>query len=172
MTQQVSAAEQEMIERLQARARVGGAYKAPLPPPARFPINVYRIGAGIAQAASLLTTYAFFLAVMASADLVLIIAVSACVEFVLFLGKKMLFSARQHQNSRQIAVPSIVLDTLLNAGGIWPYAKNLAMSPPAIMLAEALALRGTIGAVPALILSLVAGYLLAVAPHTLWKAGD
>ncbi len=135
-------------------------------------VNIYKIGAALAQAGSLLTTYAFFRAVMAGSDLILVILISACVEFVLFLGKKLLFSARQRQNGKQIAIPSIALDTLLNAGGLWPYVKNIAASPPAIMLAEALALHDTIGAIPALIISLVAGYLLAVAPHTLWKAGE
>lgn len=93
-------------------------------------INIYRIGAALAQAGSLLTTYAFFRAVMAGSDLPLVIVISACVEFVLFLGKKLLFSARQRQNGKQIAIPSIALDTLLNAGGLWPYVKNIAASPP------------------------------------------
>lgn len=149
-------------------ARRAFTTRPPVPPSS--PINIYKIGAVLAQVGSCLTTYAFFQAIMVGSDLPIVIAVSICVEFILFLGKKMLFSKRH--NSKQIAVPSIMLDTLLNAGGLWPYAKNIAASPTAIMLSEALALRDTIGAIPALILSLVAGYLLAVAPHTLWKAGE
>ncbi len=164
-----SARDQEFLEQLHRTGARPEIRSAPRPSQA---INLYKIGAGLAQAGSLLTTYAFFRAVMAGADLKVVIAVSACVEFILFLGKKLLFNARQRQGSKQIAIPSILLDTLLNAGGLWPYAKNLATTPTAIMLSEALALRGTIGAMPALILSLVAGYLLAVAPHTLWKAGE
>ncbi len=161
--------DEELLERLHAqRAEVRSAPQSRTSPA----FNLYKIGAGLAQAGSLLTTYAFFHAVMSGADLKVVIAVSACVEFILFLGKKLLFNVRQRQGSKQIAIPSILLDTLLNAGGLWPYAKNLATTPTAIMLSEALALRGTIGAMPALILSLVAGYLLAVAPHTLWKAGE
>lgn len=131
------------------------------------PANGYFIGAAIAQVGSLLTTYFFFAAIMAGAALPVVIGVSVVIEFILALGKSLLFGRRR---DGVVGGAAVLFDTLLNAGGIWPYARNIAASPPAVMIMEAFALRDTMGAVPAFIIALVAGYLLAVAPHRLWRA--
>jgi hypothetical protein len=64
---------------------------------------------------------------------------------------------------------AIVADTFLNAGGIWPSIQLLDKAPSWIMLKEGMGLIGDIGKLPALIVALALGYLLAVAPHRLWR---
>lgn len=127
----------------------------------------YLIGAGLTQIGSFLTTYAFFAAVMSGAYFAVVLAVSGVVEFVLALGKSLLFRKRR---DGVVGGASVFFDTLLNAGGIWPYARNLAASPPAVMIREAFALSGTISAITVFIIALAIGYLLAIAPHRLWRA--
>lgn len=127
----------------------------------------YLIGAGLTQVGSFLTTYAFFLAVMNGASWPIILAVAGVVEFVLALGKSLLFRKRR---DGVVGGASVLFDTLLNAGGIWPYARNLSASPPAIMIREAFALSGTMSAVTVFVIALIIGYLLAIAPHRLWRA--
>lgn len=135
--------------------------------PQSFSLNSYHLGAAFAQVGSFLTTYLFIAAVMSGATFPLIIGVSLVVEFILALGKSLMFGKRR---DGVVGGAAVLFDTLLNAGGIWPYARNIAHSPPALMLMEALALRDTMGSIPALLVALVAGYLLAVAPHRLWNA--
>jgi hypothetical protein len=131
-------------------------------------INAYHAGAVLAQIGSYLTTYAFFRAVLAGMDLPLVIGIALAAEFLLFLGKGLLFDPRRHDGAAGWA--SVLIDTLLNAGGLWPYVTRVSDTPTAKMVVEAFGLHGTIGHVPALILTLVAGYVLAVAPHRIWRA--
>jgi hypothetical protein len=139
----------------------------PLDSAPRSSFNSYHVGAAIAQLGSLLTTYAFLAAVMHGAALYLVVAVSLVIEFLLTLGKSLLFGKR---HDGVIGGVAVAFDTLLNAGGIWPYTRAIAFSPPAVMLTEAFALHDTMGSIPALVIAVVAGYLLAIAPHRLWKA--
>ena len=133
-------------------------------------LNPYKIGAILAQAGSFLTTFAFFNAVLIGADALLIFGIAAGVEFLLTLGKGLLFNTTRHDDA--VGWSAILFDTLLNAGGLWPYTARLTATPTAVMLTEALHLQGQMGSIPALILALVFGFWLAVSPHRLWRAGS
>jgi hypothetical protein len=67
---------------------------------------------------------------------------------------------------------AIGLDTLLNAGGIWPMVQVLDKAPSWIMLKESMGMDGDMGKLPALVVALVLGYLLSIAPHRLWRGGS
>jgi hypothetical protein len=133
-------------------------------------LNPYKIGAVLAQLGSFLTTYAFFAAVLIGAPPLLTFGIAVGVEFLLTLGKGLLFNTARHDDA--VGWAAILFDTLLNGGGLWPYAARLAATPTAIMFTEALHLDGQMGSVPALVLALVFGFWLAVSPHRLWRAGS
>ena len=127
-------------------------------------LNRYHAGAILAQLGSFATTYVFFLAVMDGAAWYAILGIALAVEFLLTLGKGLIGSA--------VGPAAIIFDSLLNAGGIWPSSRHIAESPPAQMIIEAFQLKPSFGLVPAFVLSLLIGYLLAVLPHRLWRAAN
>lgn len=126
--------------------------------------NRYHAGAILAQLGSFATTYAFFLVVMDGAQWFVILGIALAVEFLLTLGKGLV------QKGGAVGTASIAFDTLLNAGGIWPSMRKVSGSPPALMIMEAFQLKPAFGLIPAFVLSLLIGYLLAVLPHRLWRA--
>jgi hypothetical protein len=137
--------------------------------PERQRVNLYRVGAVLAQLGSFATTYAFIAAAVQGLAPLTLFLIAVGVELLLMLAKGVLFNASKKDDL--VGWCAIVFDTLLNAGGLWPLSRNIATTPSAIMLAEALGLKAEIGNLPALALALVFGYLLAVLPHHLWRAG-
>jgi hypothetical protein len=133
-------------------------------------VNLYRVGAVLAQLGSFATTYAFISAAVRGFEPIVLFLIAAGAELLLVLAKGVLFNTNRKDD--MVGWVAVVFDTLLNAGGLWPLARNIATTPTAIMLAEALGLKAEIGNIPALILAIVFGYLLAVLPHRLWHAGD
>jgi hypothetical protein len=63
----------------------------------------------------------------------------------------------------------LLFDTLINAGGIFPFALRASATPTVQMLSTAFHLDPTVSPVAALVLSLVAGFLLAAAPEAVWR---
>ena len=133
-------------------------------------INLYRVGAVLAQHGSFATTYAFIAAAVKGLEPLLLFGMAVGVELLLALAKNVLFNSSQRDDL--VGWGAVIFDTVLNAGGLWPMSRNIASTPSAIMLAEALGLKSDIGNIPALILALIFGYLLAVLPHQLWHAGS
>lgn len=129
-------------------------------------LNRYHAGAVLAQLGSFATTYVFFVAVMEGANWYAILGIALAVEFLLTLGKGLV------SRGGAVGPAAIVFDSLLNAGGIWPSSRHIAESPPAQMIVEAFRLQPTFGLIPAFVLSLLIGYLLAVLPHRLWRAAN
>ncbi len=133
-------------------------------------INSYKLGAVLAQLGSFVTTYAFFVAVLTDAPYHMVLLIAIGTEALLGLGKSLLFNTARQDDA--VGWSAIIFDTLLNAGGIWPYSMRIAATPTAVMLSQAFNLQGEMTNLPALVLSLVFGYLLAVLPWRLWRAGS
>jgi hypothetical protein len=136
--------------------------------PARF--NMYRIGAVIAQVLSYGTTYAFVGAVMQGATALTIFLVSAAAELILSLAKSAMFKARQRDGA--VGMSAFLFDGLLNAGGLWPYTRNIGGTPTAQMLAAWLGIDTGVNETAAVVIALGLGALLSVLPWYLWRAGD
>jgi hypothetical protein len=64
---------------------------------------------------------------------------------------------------------AVALDTLANAGGIYPFMVNIGATPPAQMFITAFGLDGTISGPVAIAFSLVGGYMLAAGPESIWR---
>jgi hypothetical protein len=133
-------------------------------------LNLYRIGAVIAQALSFAATYAFVAAVLKGGTGLTIFLVATGTELILALAKNAMF--KQHARDGAIGWSAVVFDTLLNAGGLWPVAKNIGGTPTATMLAEWLGLKTDVSGTAAIIIAIGLGFLLSVLPWYLWRAGD
>jgi hypothetical protein len=128
-------------------------------------INPRKIAAGLAQAGSFATTYGCIIALGGTGYKGFFLAVA--IEFFLMMGKSMAFDRKSGNDA--FGWLAVAADTFLNAGGIWPMVQTLDKAPSWIMLKEGMGLVGDIGKLPALIIALALGYLLAVAPHRLWR---
>lgn len=69
----------------------------------------------------------------------------------------------------KISSAILLLDTLTNAGGIFPMALRAPETPPAQMLIAAFNLAPTMPPIGAFLLSLIMGFLLAAAPEAVWR---
>jgi hypothetical protein len=70
-------------------------------------------------------------------------------------------------------VVSIAIDTVLNAGGMWAVVLNLNGTDSYQMFAKSLDFGGgQMRMLPALGIALALGFILAIAPHKLWKSAE
>jgi cytosine/uracil/thiamine/allantoin permease len=69
----------------------------------------------------------------------------------------------------KVSFAVLFLDTLINAGGIYPMALRAPETPPAQMLIQAFSLNPTISPLGGALLSLVFGFLLAASPEAVWR---
>ncbi|HJZ48688.1 MAG TPA: hypothetical protein VKE41_16035 [Roseiflexaceae bacterium] len=121
-----------------------------------------KIAAALAQAGSFATTWLFVRALgYTDVDGFLIAAV---VEFILTAGKFPLL----HSRGDLLGLIALILDTGLNAGGLWPSVQKFDQTPTAQMLSQALHLSPQMHSVPALFFALLFGFLLSALPHWLW----
>lgn len=138
--------------------------------PTRPPIPAPRLSlnkpiAVFLWAVACVTTYQLVQALRPDLELRMLIgaAVGAQVLFT-WLEKPVL---RGKPNKISSAV--LLLDTLTNAGGIFPMALRAPETPPAQMLIAAFHLAPAMPPLGALLLSLVFGFLLAAAPEAVWR---
>ncbi len=139
-------------------------------------INAGKIGAVITSIISWLTTYWCVLWIMQPAaddGQALPFAVSVVAEIVLVLMKRCLFNADRGDDT--IGWAGFVIDAIINAGGILPRAGRLLTFPPIAAMLTATGLDisdpGT-NSIGAFIVAIIAGSLLSVLPHRLWKSGE
>lgn len=144
------------------------------PPHASF--NPGKIGAIIASIVSWITTYWCVLWIMEPAPEAgygMAIGVSIVAEIILTLMKRCLFNKDKSDDG--IGWAGLIVDAIINAGGILPRAGKLLTFPP---IAAILTVVGFDTANPkaisigAFVVALLAGALLSVLPHRLWKSGD
>jgi hypothetical protein len=127
-----------------------------------------RAAAIAAQVLGFGTTWAFFAALGIGGLWGFGIALVA--EWLLFEFKRGLLDGAEKDKS--LGVLGLVADTVLNAGGIWPWVLNVDGTEPYKMLAQSLTLGETMRLIPALVLALVLGLVLAIAPQRLWKESE
>src|SRR5437868_596253 len=122
-------------------------------------MNPHKIAAALAQLGSFATTYGCILALGGKGYSGFFIAVG--IEFFLAAGKSLVFDGKK-SGADFFGWISIIADTFLNAGGIWPGVQTLDKAPTWIMLKEGMGLNGELSRLPALIVALALGYLLSV----------
>ncbi len=77
-------------------------------------------------------------------------------------------------NGQPNKVSGVVLavDTLINAGGVYPFAMRAAATPTIQMISSAFNLAPAISPVAAFLLAALCGFLLAAAPEAVWRWRD
>ena len=135
-----------------------------------------KVGALITLGISWMTTYWCVLWIMQptpETGYTVAIIVSIVAEIILTLMKGCLFNNDTSDDG--IGWAGLVVDAVINAGGILPRAGRLLTFPP---IAAILTIVGIDPNVPAInsagafIIAILAGALLSVLPHRLWKSGD
>lgn len=142
----------------------------------RASVNPGKIGALIAAGISWVTTYWCVLWVMEPKPedgYALVIGISIVVEIILTLMKRCLFNKDRSDDG--IGWAGLIVDAIINAGGILPRAGKLLTFPPIAAILTVVGVNAAdpkINGVGAFILAIIAGALLSVLPHRLWKSGD
>jgi hypothetical protein len=94
------------------------------------------------------------------------VVVSLVIEWLLFEFKRDVLSGKDPSSPGGIV--AIIVDTILNGGGMWSVVLHLDKTESYEMFAKSFELDGKMSMLPALAISLALGYVLAIAPHQLW----
>lgn len=127
-------------------------------------VNGRKVAALIAHGASFYTTYLFITSLNGENTVSLVIALA--LELVLHIGKKLFIS---HGERDVVGISCLGIDTLFNAGGLYPTVLKLGNTSTWQMLAAASSTEATVQMLPGVIIALALGGLLSVAPVLLWK---
>jgi hypothetical protein len=121
-----------------------------------------KIAAVLAWLGAVTTTYMMLTGLQPGTPIVIAIPIALVVQFVFTMAERPILSGRP--GIFTIAV--FVFDALINAGGVFPWLKNIGRTPTAQMIAAA-GTPATVEAMPAILISLVVGAIIAVAPEAL-----
>ena len=116
-------------------------------------------------AVACVTTYQLVQALRPDLELRMLIAAAIGAQVLFTWLEKPVLRGKPNKISSAV----LLLDTLTNAGGIFPMALRAPETPPAQMLIAAFHLAPTMPPLGALLLSLVFGFLLAAAPEAVWR---
>lgn len=131
----------------------------------RFPGS--KIAAGLAWCGAVYTTYLMLVGLQPGTPAQIAIPVALVVQFVFTMAERPILTGRPGI----FTVVVFLLDALINAGGVFPGLRNVGGTPTAQMLASA-GTAPTVEAAPAILLSVVVGAIIAVAPEALWRMKD
>ena len=137
-----------------------------LPPMrARFSFSLNKPIAVFLWAVACITTYQLAGALRPDLGLRVLIGVAIGVQIVFTWLEKPVLRGKPNKISSAV----LLLDTITNAGGIFPMAMRAPETPAAQMLIAAFNLSPSISPLGAALLSLVFGFLLAAAPEAVWR---
>lgn len=142
----------------------------------RASFNPGKIGALIAAIISWITTYWCVLWIMEpkpEQGYTMAILISIVAEIILTLMKRCLFNKDKSDDG--IGWAGLIVDAVINAGGILPRAGKLLTFPPIAAILTVAGINSAdpkINSIGAFIVAMIAGALLSVLPHRLWKSGD
>lgn len=128
-------------------------------------LNTYKIAAAIAQVLSFGATYLLAAAIFGQG--LNAFGAALAFEFVLMKGKQLVFSG--DNPSDPTGWSCIIADTVINGAGMFAGVLQFDQTEVWTMLQQSLELKGEMGGIPALVISLVLGFVLSIAPHSLWR---
>lgn len=128
-------------------------------------INTYKIAAAIAQVLSFGATYLLAAAIFGQG--LSAFGVALAFEFLLMKGKQLIYSG--DNPSDPTGWTCIIADTVINGAGMFAGVLQFDQTEVWTMLQTSLELKGDMGGIPALIISLLLGFVLSIAPHSLWR---
>ncbi len=138
---------------------------APMPSANRQTFGIYKIVAVAVWLAGAWTTY-LLISRMVDGQ----VWYASAIESMIIQGfLTALESPVWRRRAGPVNVAAVVVDTLANAGGIFPFMENIGATPPAQMFIKAFQLDGNISPIVAVSLALVFGFILAAGPEALWR---
>ena len=123
-----------------------------------------RIAAGVAWLVGLTATYLGLAALLTNAPWWLPLVAALVTQAMLTWAERAIWRGRPSL----VGALALLMDTLLNAGGVFPYALLLGNTPPVQMFATVMGVPSQIGPVGAMIVSMVLGFAIAAAPEEFW----
>jgi hypothetical protein len=129
-----------------------------------FPITGTKIASLLTWFGAVYTTYLSVQALQPGTALVVMVVTAFVVQFVFTVAERPILRGKPGMFTAAV----FILDALINAGGVFPTFRNIGKTPTAQMIAAA-GTPATVDVWPAILISLVIGGIIAVAPEALWK---
>lgn len=111
------------------------------------------------------TTYLALAALLGDAPWYVLLGTATIIQFVFTAAERPLFRRRGRD---MLSFGVLLLDIGINAGGVFPALANVGRTPTAAML-QAGGMPADAGALPAILLALFVGAIIAAAPEALWQ---
>lgn len=126
-----------------------------------------KIASVVAWFGAVYTTYLSVAALQPGTPLLIATVTALVVQFVFTMAERPILRGRPGAFTLIV----FLLDALINAGGIFPALRNIGNSPTAQMIAAA-GTPANVASWPAILIALVFGAIIAVAPEALWRMKD
>lgn len=133
------------------------------PPPRRSGPGP-RVAAVVVWLAAVYTTYLAIVSLQPGTPWWLSAVFALGAQYVFTMAERPIMSCR----ANLFTLVVFAFDAAVNAGGLFPLLRNVGRTPTAQMLAAS-GVAPVVDVTPALLLSLVAGAIIAVAPEALWR---
>lgn len=127
----------------------------------------YKVAAGLVWLGAVYTTYLAVSALQADTPWFIMLPVAAAIQYVLTMAEKPVLQGK----IGIFTVVVLLIDGVINAGGLFPMLRNVGQTPTAQMAAAG-GVASDVGSMPAILLSLLFGLIIAAAPEALWKMKD
>ena len=129
------------------------------------PIVDNRIAAAVVWLAGVGLTATALLAMLVNVPVWLAVTVAVVAQGILTWSERAVWRGKP----TSVGIGALILDVLMNAGGVFAYVRNIGDTPTVTMLMEAFGLTGDVSPIAAMIVSLVIGFLIAAAPEEFWS---
>lgn len=93
--------------------------------------------------------------------------IAAVIEWLVWEGKNIVLSGERRRDP--LGVAAIIGDSIMNGGGMFAFVLQLDGTEQYKMLSAGLGGPAEMRNIPAVVIALVLGFVLAVAPHILWR---
>lgn len=127
-----------------------------------------KIAAGVIWLLACITSWQLVAAVTPGMDGRYQIGIGVLLQAIFTTLERPMLSGRPNKISGVV----LILDTLVNAGGIYPFAMRAAAIPAIQMFSTAFNLAPAVSPVAAFLLASLCGFLLAAAPEAVWRWKD
>lgn len=132
-----------------------------------------KIAAIAAWLGGVFTTYLFFHTAMPELPIFVAVGAAGLVQWTLTLAERPLWRfllKRSGGRMAGVAVVITLIDTLLNAAGVYPFTSRLAQTDLGRMLAEVFGVQAAMSAQPSFFVAFLIGLLVASLPEALWES--
>lgn len=113
------------------------------------------------------TTFLALASLQAGTPWYITLGMAVATQFVLTVAERPILNGRPSWFTGGV----LLIDALVNAGGVFPLLRNIGQTPTAQMAAAG-GVAPEVGMAPAILLSVIFGLIIAAAPEALWRMKD